>query len=58
MALVRGSVERCAVSHGANQRFVRGIILTLAIYGAWSVFGTQISAEEARTLLLQDLNAE
>lgn len=58
MKLVRGSVECGAVSYGATQRIVRGIIFTLAIYGAWSVSGTHISAEEARTLLLQDLNAE
>jgi hypothetical protein len=52
------SVEGSAMSHGAGQRAVRGIIFALAIYGAWNVFGTRISAEEARTLLLEDLNAE
>jgi len=46
------------MSHGARQRAVRGIIFALAIYGAWNVCGTRISAEEARTLLLEDLNAE
>jgi len=52
------SLEGSAMSHGARQRAVRGIIFALAIYGAWNVCGTRISAEEARTLLLEDLNAE
>lgn len=43
------------LSRGRERR-TRVLIFVLAILGAWAYYGTHISAEEARELLLRDLN--